>query len=57
MSERAREPLIFEGAEEEPEPQPATGSAGAIKPPGRIGSDLWDDRGILNTGGWRQSRI
>lgn len=45
MSERAREPLFFEETDEELEPEPETASAGGVRPPGRIGSDLWDDSG------------
>ena len=39
------EPLFFENAGDEADPQPETSSSGAAKPPGRIGSDLWDDSG------------
>ena len=46
MSERAREPLFFEELEEEePEPQPATGSAGSLGPPTAVGSDFEDGEG------------
>lgn len=41
MSKQAREPLFFKEVEEEPEPE--TSSAGGLKPPGRIGSGLWDE--------------
>ena len=44
MSERAREPLFFEG-EEEAEPEPEAASAGGVRPPGRVGSGLWDHDG------------
>lgn len=53
MSEKAREPLSFEDAEEESEPQ--TSSAGGVQPPGRIGSGLRDDDGEQRD--WRSAPI
>jgi hypothetical protein len=35
--------LGSEERETEPPPRPGTSSAGGVKPPGRIGSGLWDD--------------
>jgi hypothetical protein len=46
--------LFLEDAEEEPEPEPSTESAGGIKPPGRIGSGL-DGNGEPNH--WRSVPI
>jgi len=40
-----RQPIIEESGEEELEPQPSTESAGGVRPPGRIGSGLFDDEG------------
>jgi hypothetical protein len=44
MVER-REPVAEEDTGAEPSPQPETSSAGGVRPPGRIGSGLWDDSG------------
>jgi len=44
MLER-REPVAEEESHVEALPQPETSSAGGLKPPGRIGSGLWDDDG------------
>jgi hypothetical protein len=40
-----REPVIEDQGEEEPAPEPQTASAGGVRPPGRVGSGLWDDEG------------
>ena len=45
MSERAREPVFFEDAEEEPEPEPSTESAGSGGALTAVGSDLGGDEG------------
>jgi hypothetical protein len=41
----AREPILEEDPEAEESPQPSTGSAGARRPPGRVGGGIEDDGG------------